>query len=89
MILIKIIWIIVNLLKIVEYLRLEKRREIQIIMLFLMMKEKVGQELSLAIMDVAGAPAQVAVNAKPGDTVVVMGAGKAGAKSIDEYIRSK
>ena len=40
--------------------------------------EDLGQELSLAVMDIAGAPAQVAVNAKPGDTVVVMGAGKAG-----------
>lgn len=37
-----------------------------------------GQNLSLAIMDVAGAPTQVAMNAKPGDVVVVIGAGKAG-----------
>ena len=29
-------------------------------------------------MDIAGAPAQVAVHAKAGDTVVVEGAGKAG-----------
>ena len=40
--------------------------------------EDLGQELSLAVMDIAGAPAQVAMNAKPGDTVVIMGAGKAG-----------
>lgn len=40
--------------------------------------EDLGQNLSLAIMDVAGAPAQVAMNAKPGDVVVVIGAGKAG-----------
>ena len=46
--------------------------------------DDLGQELSLAIMDVAGAPAQVAVNAKPGDTVVVMGAGKAGLLCLAE-----
>lgn len=40
--------------------------------------EDLGQNLSLAIMDVAGAPAQVAINVKPGDVVVVIGAGKAG-----------
>ena len=43
-----------------------------------------GDQLSLALMDVAGAPAQVAVNAKPGDTVVVMGAGKAGLLCLAE-----
>lgn len=37
-----------------------------------------GDQLSLALMDVAGAPAQVAVHVKAGDTVVVVGAGKAG-----------
>lgn len=40
--------------------------------------EDLGENLSLAIMDVAGAPAQVAVNARSGDVVVVIGAGKAG-----------
>ncbi|NCB41282.1 MAG: L-erythro-3,5-diaminohexanoate dehydrogenase [Clostridia bacterium] len=43
-----------------------------------------GKELSLALMDVAGAPAQVAVNAKAGDTVVVIGAGKAGILCLAE-----
>ncbi|MDY6038607.1 MAG: L-erythro-3,5-diaminohexanoate dehydrogenase [Eubacterium sp.] len=43
-----------------------------------------GEELSLAIMDVAGAPAQVAINAKAGDTVCVLGAGKAGLLSLAE-----
>lgn len=46
--------------------------------------EDLGDQLSLALMDVAGAPAQVAVNAKPGDTVVVMGAGKAGLLCLAE-----
>lgn len=35
--------------------------------------EDLGEKLSLAIMDVAGAPAQVAMNAKPNDTVVILG----------------
>lgn len=42
------------------------------------------QNLSLAIMDVAGAPAQVAVNVKAGDTVVVIGSGKAGMLCLQE-----
>lgn len=42
------------------------------------------EKLSLAVMDVAGAPAQVAMNAKPGDTVVVIGAGKAGLLCLQE-----
>ena len=46
--------------------------------------EDLGAGLSLALMDVAGAPAQVAVHAKPGDTVVVMGAGKAGLLCLAE-----
>lgn len=46
--------------------------------------DDLGQELSLAIMDVAGAPAQVAINAKSGDTVCVLGAGKAGLLSLAE-----
>lgn len=46
--------------------------------------EDLGDQLSLALMDVAGAPAQVAVHAKPGDTVVVMGAGKAGLLCLAE-----
>ncbi len=46
--------------------------------------EDLGQKLSLAIMDVAGAPAQVAMNAKPGDIVVVLGAGKAGLLCLAE-----
>ena len=39
---------------------------------------------SLALMDVAGAPAQVAVHVKAGDTVVVVGAGKAGLLCLAE-----
>jgi len=46
--------------------------------------EDLGDALSLAIMDVAGAPAQVAINAKPGDTVVIIGAGKAGLLCLAE-----
>ena len=46
--------------------------------------EDLGAPLSLALMDVAGAPAQVAINAKPGDTVMVMGAGKAGLLCLAE-----
>lgn len=46
--------------------------------------EDLGQELSLAVMDVAGAPAQVAMNVKPGETVAVLGAGKAGLLCLAE-----
>ncbi len=52
--------------------------------IFTKIPEDLGQELSLAVMDVAGAPAQVAVNAKPGDVVAVMGAGKAGLLCLAE-----
>ena len=40
--------------------------------------EDLGDQLSLALMDVCGAPAQVAAHVKAGDTAVIMGAGKAG-----------
>lgn len=46
--------------------------------------EDLPENLSLAIMDVAGAPAQVAVNAKPNDVVVVIGSGKAGLLCLHE-----
>ena len=46
--------------------------------------EDLGDKLGLALMDVAGAPAQVAIHAKAGDTVVVMGAGKAGLLCLAE-----
>ena len=46
--------------------------------------EDLGAPLSLALMDIAGAPAQVAVHAKAGDTVVVEGAGKAGLLCLAE-----
>lgn len=49
--------------------------------------EDLGEQLSLAMMDVAGAPAQVAVHAKPGDVVVVEGAGKAGLLCLAEAKR--
>ena len=49
--------------------------------------EDLGEQLSLAMMDVAGAPAQVAVHAKPGDVVVVEGAGKAGILCLAEAKR--
>jgi len=42
------------------------------------------ENLSLAIMDVAGAPSQVAVNAKPNDVVVIVGSGKAGLLCLHE-----
>ena len=40
----------------------------------------------MAVLDVAGAPVQVRLNAKPGDTVVVVGAGKAGLLCLQEAI---
>ena len=46
--------------------------------------EDLGSQLSLALMDVAGAPAQVAIHAKAGDVVVVEGAGKAGLLCLAE-----
>jgi len=49
--------------------------------------DDLGEELSLAVMDIAGAPAQVAMNVKPGDTVVVLGAGKAGLHCLAEAKR--
>ncbi len=52
--------------------------------IFTKLPEDLGEQLSLAVMDVAGAPAQVAFHAKPGDTVVVMGAGKAGLLCLAE-----
>lgn len=52
--------------------------------IFTKIPDDLGQELSLAVMDIAGAPAQVAMNAKPGDIVVVMGAGKAGLLCLAE-----
>ncbi|MEW5784395.1 MAG: L-erythro-3,5-diaminohexanoate dehydrogenase [Bacillota bacterium] len=52
--------------------------------IFTKIPDDLGQELSLAVMDIAGAPAQVAMNAKPGDVVVVMGAGKAGLLCLAE-----
>lgn len=52
--------------------------------IFTKIPDDLGQELSLAIMDIAGAPAQVAMNAKPGEIVVVMGAGKAGLLCLAE-----
>ncbi len=42
------------------------------------------EKLAMAVLDVAGAPAQVRVNARPGDTVVVLGAGKAGLLCLQE-----
>ncbi|MDD4584118.1 MAG: L-erythro-3,5-diaminohexanoate dehydrogenase, partial [Eubacteriales bacterium] len=52
--------------------------------IFTKIPDDLGQELSLAVMDVAGAPTQVAMNAKPGDIIVVMGAGKAGLLCLAE-----
>lgn len=52
--------------------------------IFTKIPEDIGDSLGLALMDVAGAPAQVAVNAKPGDTVAVIGAGKAGLLCLAE-----
>lgn len=46
--------------------------------------EDLPENLSLAIMDVAGAPAQVAINAKPNEVVVVIGSGKAGLLCLAE-----
>lgn len=42
------------------------------------------ETLAMAALDVAGAPAQVRVNAGPGDIVVVIGAGKAGLLCLQE-----
>lgn len=52
--------------------------------IFTKIPSDLGEELSLAVMDIAGAPAQVAINVKAGDTVVVMGAGKAGLLCLAE-----
>jgi len=52
--------------------------------IFTKIPEDLGEKLTLAIMDVAGAPAQVAINAKPNDTVVILGAGKAGLLCLAE-----
>ncbi|MGN8764558.1 L-erythro-3,5-diaminohexanoate dehydrogenase [Hornefia butyriciproducens] len=46
--------------------------------------DDLGEELSLAVMDIAGAPASIAKNAREGDIIVVMGAGKAGLLSLAE-----
>ncbi len=46
--------------------------------IYTVLPEDIERPVSLAMMDVCGAPAQVAAHAKPGDTVVVLGAGKAG-----------
>ena len=50
--------------------------------IFTKLPEDLPTNVSLAAMDVAGAPAMVAMNAKPGDVVVVVGAGKAGLLSL-------
>lgn len=42
------------------------------------------EKLAMAALDVAGAPAQVRVNAQPGDIVVILGAGKAGLLCLQE-----
>lgn len=52
--------------------------------IFTKIPDDLGEKLSLAVMDIAGAPAQVAINVKAGDTVVVMGAGKAGLLCLAE-----
>jgi len=46
--------------------------------------EDLPEKLAMAVLDVAGAPAQVRINAGPGDTVVVLGAGKAGLLCLQE-----
>lgn len=46
--------------------------------------EDLPENLAMAALDVAGAPAQVRANARPGDTVVVLGAGKAGLLCLQE-----
>lgn len=42
------------------------------------------EKLSMALLDVAGAPTQVRLNAKPGQTVTIIGAGKAGLLCLQE-----
>ncbi|MCG8636484.1 MAG: L-erythro-3,5-diaminohexanoate dehydrogenase [Desulfobacterales bacterium] len=46
--------------------------------------EDLPEGLAMAVLDVAGAPAQVRVNAAPGQTVAVIGAGKAGLLCLAE-----
>ncbi len=46
--------------------------------------EDIPETLAMAVFDVAGAPIQVRLNAKPGDTVLVLGAGKAGLLCMQE-----
>jgi len=52
--------------------------------IFTKIPDDLGERLSLAIMDVAGAPAMVAVHVKAGDTVTILGAGKAGLLCLSE-----
>lgn len=52
--------------------------------IFTKIPDDLDHKLCLAVMDIAGAPAQVAMNVKPGDTVVIMGAGKAGLLCLAE-----
>ena len=52
--------------------------------IFTKIPDDLDQKLALAVMDVAGAPAQVAANVKAGDTVAVIGAGKAGILCLAE-----
>lgn len=52
--------------------------------IFTKIPDDLPESLSNALMDVAGAPAQVAVNAKVGDIVAVIGAGKAGLLCLHE-----
>lgn len=55
--------------------------------IFTVIPEDLGDALTLAAMDVAGAPAQVAMHAKPNDCVTVIGAGKAGLLCLAEARR--
>ena len=52
--------------------------------IFTKLPKDLPEKLSMAALDVAGAPAQVRVNVKPGNTAVVIGAGKAGILCLQE-----
>lgn len=56
---------------------------------FSVIPEDFSQRLALALLDVAGAPAQVARLVKPGDTVLVMGAGGKSGLICSQVARDK
>lgn len=52
--------------------------------IFAKLPQDLPEKLAMAVLDVAGAPAQVRINVKAGDIAVVIGAGKAGILCLQE-----